>query len=66
MTPGRFVERVRVEAARRLLEQTSRGVPDVAAACGFGSPETMRIAFRRTLGVSSKRYRSAFSTAAAS
>lgn len=66
MTPGRFVERVRVEAARRLLEETSRGVPDVAAACGFGSPETMRIAFRRTLGVSPKRYRSGFSTVAPS
>ena len=62
MTPGRFVERVRVEAARRLLEETARGVQDVAAACGFGSPETMRIAFRRTLGVSPKRYRSGFST----
>lgn len=62
MTPGRFVERIRVEAARRLLEETSRGVPDVAAACGFGSPETMRVAFRRTLGVSPKRYRTGFST----
>src|SRR5687768_812806 len=62
MTPGRFVERVRVETARRLLEETSRGVRDVAAACGFGSPETMRIAFRRTLGVSPKHYRSGFST----
>jgi transcriptional regulator GlxA family with amidase domain len=62
MTPGRFVERVRVEAARRLLEETARGVQEVAAACGFGSPETMRIAFRRTLGVSPKRYRSGFST----
>jgi transcriptional regulator GlxA family with amidase domain len=62
MTPGRFVERVRVEAARRLLEETARGIQDVAAASGFGSPETMRIAFRRTLGVSPKRYRSGFST----
>ena len=62
LTPGRFVERIRVEAARRLLEETSRGVPDIAAACGFGSPETMRIAFRRTLGVSPKRYRSGFAT----
>jgi transcriptional regulator GlxA family with amidase domain len=65
MTPGRWVERVRVEAARRLLEETSRGVPDVAAACGFGGPETMRLAFRRTLGVSPRRYRSGFSTIAA-
>ena len=38
----------------------------LAAACGFGTPETMRLAFRRTLGVSPKRYRSGFSTAAAS
>jgi transcriptional regulator GlxA family with amidase domain len=66
MTPGRFVERVRVEAARRLLEDTARGIPEVADACGFGTPETMRIAFRRTLGVTPKRYRSGFSTVAAS
>ena len=62
MTPGRFVERVRVEAARRLLEETSRGVPDIAHACGFGSPETMRIAFRRALGVNPQSYRSRFHT----
>lgn len=64
MTPGRFVERVRVEAARRLLEDSTRGVPQVAAACGFGSAETMRIAFRRALGVSPKVYRSRFYTTA--
>jgi transcriptional regulator GlxA family with amidase domain len=64
MTPGRFVERVRVEAARRLLEETTRGVSDVAAACGFGAPETMRLAFRRMLAVSPRRYRSRFSQAA--
>jgi transcriptional regulator GlxA family with amidase domain len=63
MTPARFVERTRVEAARRLLEETSRAVPDVAAACGFGSAETMRLAFRRTLGVHPAAYRSRFSHA---
>jgi transcriptional regulator GlxA family with amidase domain len=63
MTPGRFVERVRVEVARRLLEETSRGVPDVATTSGFGSQETMRVAFRRALGVSPKGYRSRFTTA---
>ena len=62
MTPGRFVEHVRVEAARRLLEETSRGIPDVAHACGFGNPETMRIAFHRTLGVNPRSYRSRFHT----
>ena len=66
MTPGRFVERVRVEAARRLLEETSHGVPDVATASGFGSQEAMRLAFRRALGVSPKGYRSRFCTTAVS
>jgi len=66
MTPGRFVERVRVEAARRLLEDTSRGVPDVATTCGFGSQETMRVAFHRALGVSPNGYRSRFCTTAVS
>ncbi len=64
MTPGRFVERVRVEAARRLLEETSRGIPGIAVACGFGSPETMRLAFRRALGVNPKGYRSRFHSTA--
>jgi transcriptional regulator GlxA family with amidase domain len=62
-TPGRFIERARVEAARGLLEESSRGIADVAARCGFGSPETMRVAFRRTLGVSPTGYRARFATA---
>ena len=60
MTPGRFVERVRVEAARRLLEESARSAPEIAVACGFGSTESMRLAFRRALGVSPKTYRSRF------
>jgi transcriptional regulator GlxA family with amidase domain len=62
MTPGRFVERVRVEAARRLLEDSARGILDIAAACGFGSAETMRLAFRRALGVNPRGYRGRFHT----
>jgi transcriptional regulator GlxA family with amidase domain len=61
-TPGRFVERIRVEAARRLLEESPRSVSAVAASCGFANPETMRIAFRRTLRVSPNGYRSRFCT----
>jgi transcriptional regulator GlxA family with amidase domain len=62
-TPGRFIERARVEAARRLLEDSSRGVLDIADQCGFGSAETMRVAFRRNLGVSPRAYRARFTTA---
>lgn len=63
LTPGRFIERARLEAARRLLEESRHGVPEVAVRCGFGTPETMRVAFRRALGVSPAGYRARFTTA---
>jgi transcriptional regulator GlxA family with amidase domain len=59
-TPARFVERIRVEAARAQLERTTSPVETVAAATGFGSPETMRRAFLRVLGVGPSDYRSRF------
>ena len=59
-TPARFVERIRVEAARELLEGSSTPVELVAARCGFGSPETMRRAFLRILGVGPAGYRGRF------
>jgi transcriptional regulator GlxA family with amidase domain len=59
-TPARYVERARVEAARRSLESTARGVEEVAAECGFGSAEIMRRAFQRTVRVSPAAYRSRF------
>jgi transcriptional regulator GlxA family with amidase domain len=59
-TPARFVERVRVEAAREQLEATATPVEAIATACGFGSPETMRRAFLRVLGVGPSDYRARF------
>jgi transcriptional regulator GlxA family with amidase domain len=62
-TPARYVEHVRLEAARRRLEDTSEPIGAVAAACGFGTPETMRRVFLRALGVSPAEYRRRFHTA---
>ncbi|UJW30096.1 GlxA family transcriptional regulator [Saccharothrix sp. AJ9571] len=59
-TPGQFVERLRVEAAQALLESGDATVPAVAGAAGFGSPETMRQAFLRVLGVAPSAYRNRF------
>ena len=59
-TPARYVEHVRVEAARRLLEETDNGVDAVAAACGFGTAETMRRAFLRVVRVPPAEYRRRF------
>jgi transcriptional regulator GlxA family with amidase domain len=57
ITPGRYVERVRLEAARRSLEDTSQPIARVATACGFGTSETMRRTFLRALGVAPAEYR---------
>ncbi|WP_282791883.1 GlxA family transcriptional regulator [Streptomyces sp. CC224B] len=60
MTPGKYVDRVRVEHARRLLEDTSRGVEEVSRACGYGTPEAMRRAFLKALGTAPAEYRRRF------
>ncbi|GAB2832320.1 GlxA family transcriptional regulator [Actinocorallia aurea] len=60
MTPGRYVEGVRVEAARRLLEDTDQGIAQIARACGYGTPEAMRRAFLRALHVPPLEYRRRF------
>jgi transcriptional regulator GlxA family with amidase domain len=59
-TPARFVERVRVEAARDLLEAGPISVEPIAEEVGFGSAETMRRAFLRVLGVGPADYRARF------
>ena len=59
-TPARYVERVRVEAARRRLEDSAEPIDAVAPACGFGTTETMRRAFVRALGVAPAEYRRRF------
>jgi transcriptional regulator GlxA family with amidase domain len=58
--PGRYVDQVRLEAARRRLEDTGDGVEQIARSCGYGTPEAMRRAFVRTLGVSPAGYRHRF------
>lgn len=59
-TPARFVEEVRIEAARRRLEESDSDVEQVAASCGFGTAETLRRAFVRRLRVSPSGYRERF------
>jgi transcriptional regulator GlxA family with amidase domain len=60
VTPGRYVDRVRLEAARRGLEDTGDGIDQIARGCGYGTTEAMRRAFVRVLGVSPAGYRHRF------
>lgn len=60
MTPAEFVERVRVDAARRLLEETDLPLAAVAQATGLGTAASARRAFLRRLGVTMHQYRDKF------
>jgi transcriptional regulator GlxA family with amidase domain len=60
-TPAKAVERLRVEAARRALEETTAPIEAIARRCGFGDEERMRRSFQRHLGVPPKQYRQRFS-----
>ncbi|MFJ3715069.1 GlxA family transcriptional regulator [Streptomyces sp. NPDC090057] len=59
-TPGRYVDRVRLEHARWLLEDTGDGVEEISRASGYGTPEAMRRAFVRALGTAPAEYRRRF------
>jgi transcriptional regulator GlxA family with amidase domain len=60
MTPARFVERARVEVARRLLEESDLRIESIARKSGLGSEERMRRAFHRCYGMSPREYHERF------
>lgn len=60
ITPAEFVEQVRVDAARNLLEGSIMALKEIAFECGFGSPHRMRQVFARRLGVTPGQYRASF------
>jgi transcriptional regulator GlxA family with amidase domain len=60
ITPGEFVDRMRVEHARRLLERTDLTTERVAAESGLGSVETLHRVFRARLGTTPREYRHRF------
>jgi transcriptional regulator GlxA family with amidase domain len=59
-TPAKFVERLRVEAARRRLEESQNSMETIATECGFGSINAMRSIFQRTLKIAPGQYRRHF------
>jgi transcriptional regulator GlxA family with amidase domain len=58
--PGVFVERARLDAARRALEDGEDQIETIARHCGFTSAEILRRLFQRRLGVSPTAYRKRF------
>lgn len=60
MSPGRFIEQLRIDRARELLESGAEGLEQVARESGFGREERLRRAFQRRLGISPAQYRAHF------
>ncbi len=60
-TPAKALELFRIEAARRLLEDSQRNIDQIAELCGFGDEERMRYTFHRHLAISPRDYRERFS-----
>ncbi len=56
-TPAKFVESLRLEAARRRLQESNAGLESVAATCGFRNCDAMRSTFKRVLRVAPGEYR---------
>ena len=57
LLPSHYLLQLRVEAARRLLERSDRGLKQIASSAGFGSVDVMRRAFVRSVGLTPRRYR---------
>ncbi|MEU9834675.1 GlxA family transcriptional regulator [Streptosporangium sp. NPDC048047] len=62
ISPGRYVERSRADAARRLLEATGHPLDRVARESGLGTPETLYRVFRRHWRISPGDHRRRFRT----
>jgi transcriptional regulator GlxA family with amidase domain len=59
-SPAHYVEELRIETARRLLERTTQSLDEIADGCGFGSADVMARAFTRVLQLTPGEYRSRF------
>jgi transcriptional regulator GlxA family with amidase domain len=59
-TPARAIEAIRIDAARRRLEETVDRIATIAEDCGFSNEEQMRATFVRVLGVPPREYRKHF------
>lgn len=63
ITPGKYIEKLRLEAARRRLEESNLTLEEISYQCGLGSADTMRRIFLRHFKTAPSDYRRSFKTA---
>ncbi|HMR43798.1 MAG TPA: helix-turn-helix domain-containing protein, partial [Saprospiraceae bacterium] len=56
-TPIEYLQRMRIEAAKRLLENSPKNVEEVVAATGYSDSKTFRLLFKKHTGFSPLAYR---------
>jgi len=59
-TPAAAVEALRLEAAKRMLEDSAQSMKSIATKSGFGDQQGLRRAFMRALGITPSEYRERF------
>ncbi|WP_415712768.1 GlxA family transcriptional regulator [Maridesulfovibrio sp.] len=61
MTPNNYLQQLRIEAARHLLEVSSTSVDEITVLVGYDNPSSFRRLFKKMTGLSPREYRSRFS-----
>lgn len=60
MNPHEYLQKVRINNARKLLEQSNKTVSEIMYDCGYSDAKTFRQLFRKTVGITPKSYRGKF------
>jgi len=60
ITPIEYLQQTRIEAAKKLLEQTAQQMTEVIFNSGYNDPKAFRKVFRKTVGMTPSQYREKF------
>lgn len=63
VTPIEYLQFTRIEAAKKLLEQTGQQMAEVIYNSGYNDPKAFRKVFRKTVGMTPSEYREKFNAA---
>jgi AraC-like DNA-binding protein len=57
LTVGQFIQKVRMDAAIRRLEEANDAITDIALDCGYADQSTFSRQFKQVVGLSPGQYR---------
>lgn len=63
VTPIEYLQFTRIEAAKKLLEETGQQMAEVIYNSGYNDPKAFRKVFRKTVGMTPSEYREKFNAA---